>query len=32
MHATMKIFCAARHARVFSFVRHIYTQFLFSKL
>jgi len=32
MRATMKIFCAARDGRVFSFVCHIYTQFLFSKL
>jgi hypothetical protein len=30
--ATMKIFCAAHDGRVFSFVCHIYTQFLFSKL
>ncbi|OXC78368.1 hypothetical protein BSU04_11520 [Caballeronia sordidicola] len=32
MRATLKIFCAAQGKRVFSFVCHIYTQFLFSKL
>jgi len=32
MRATMKIFCAARDGRVFWFVCHIYSQFLFSKL
>jgi hypothetical protein len=30
--ATMKIFCAAHYRRVFPFVCHIYTQFLFFKL
>jgi len=32
MRATTKIFCVARYNRLFLFVCHIYTQFLFSKL
>jgi len=32
LRASMKIFCTVRAGRVFSFVRHIHTQCLFSKL